>query len=298
MQSPIYYFKNPDKLAFSILRYLTWLPDKPYLKLRYKLTFGTSLNLKDPKTFNEKIQWLKLHDRNPLHTTMVDKYAVKEYVAQKIDSKYIIPTLGVWNKFDEINFTSLPNQFVLKTTHGGGSGGVVVCKNKVNFDYSKAKYKLENSLHSDIYTHLREWPYKNVPRKIIAEQYLEDEYGELRDYKFFCMNGEPKFLFVATGRMSSGETTFDFLDLNYKRIPALNGHPNMEGIPVAPENFNEMIEIARKLSQGETFVRVDLYNIRGKIYFGEYTFFHNSGLVPFEPAEWDRKFGDLIQLPN
>ena len=188
----------------------------------------------------------------------------------------------------------LPEAFVLKTTHGGGSGGVVVCKDKNKLDIQTAKAKLLKSLHSKD-SRYREWPYSNVPRKIIAEHYMEDENGELRDYKFFCMNGEPKFLFMASGRMKDGALTFDFLDMDYNWLPVRNGHPNSKTPPQKPQNFDKMIELARKLSQGEAFVRVDLYNIRGKIYFGEYTFFHFSGLTPFEPEEWDEKFGDMIE---
>lgn len=254
------------------------------------------MDWENPKTFNQKIQWLKIHDRNVSHTQMVDKLRAKKIVADRVGGEYVIPVLKIWDKAEDIEFSSLPDKFVLKTTHGGGGQDVTVVKDKSNVDISAIRKKFKRALATSIWQQYREWPYKDVPRKIIAEEYVEDEHGELRDYKFFCMNGEPRFLFLATGRLSSGETTFDFLDLNYKRIPAKNGHPNIDGIPIAPPNFNKMIEIARKLSQGETFVRVDLYNVNGKIYFGEYTFFHNSGLVPFDPKEWDEKFGEYIDL--
>lgn len=279
-------------------KYLTWLPDAMYLRLLYFGETGKKLHLKHPRTFNEKIQWLKLHDRNDRHTEMVDKYAVKEFVSKIIGTDYIFPSIGVWDAFDDIDFSSLPNQFVLKTTHGGGSGGVVICKDKSTFDIENARRKIENSLKSDIYTSYREWPYKNVRKRIIAEKYFEDENGELRDYKFFCMNGEPKFMFMASGRMKEDALTFDFLDMDYKWIPVRNGHPNSKTLPQKPQNFDTMVALARKLSQGEVFVRVDLYNIRGKIYFGEYTFFHNSGCVLFEPDEWDKRFGEMIKLPT
>lgn len=274
------------------------IPDKIYLSWLYRCYIGGKLDWNNPSTFNQKIQWLKVHDRNDRHTTMVDKYRVKELVTNKIGEEYVIPTIGVWDHFEDIDFSKLPDKFVLKTTHGGGGLDVLVVKDKRKVDVKTAKKKFKKALAKTIWHHYREWPYKNVPRKIIAEQYLEDEHGELRDYKFFCMNGEPKFLFLATSRLSDEDTTFDFLDLNYKRIPALNGHPNMNGEPVPPINFDKMIDLARKLSEGETFVRVDLYNIRGKIYFGEYTFFHNSGLVPFVPEEWDLKFGEMLRLPE
>lgn len=280
------------------MRFFGWLPDSLYLRLIYLFMMGKKLHLKNPQTLNEKIQWLKIHDNSPRHTKMVDKYAVKEIVEKIIDHSHIIPTLKVYESVNDINLSDLPDQFVLKTTHGGGSGGVVVCKDKKTFDLDAAKEKLSKSMKSKAGRY-REWVYSEVPRKIIAEQYMEDENGELRDYKFFCMNGEPRFLFLASGRMEGHDKlTFDFLDLDYKQLPVKNGHPNSKNPPVKPQNFDEMIEIARKLSIGEPFVRVDLYNIRGKVYFGEFTFFHFSGLTPFEPEEWDKKFGDMITLPT
>jgi len=228
---------------------------------------------------------------------MVDKSAVKDYVEAIAGKENLIPTLGVWASFDEIDFDKLPDKFVLKTTHGGGGLDVVVIKDKDNFDFSTIRHRFNKSLKKSLYSQYREWPYKDVPRRIIAEAYMEDEFGELRDYKFFCMNGEPKFMFLATGRMGNGELTFDFLDMDYKRIPVKGGHPLLDKEPEPPKNFDKMIELARKLSAGEIFVRVDLYNIKGKIYFGEYTFFHNSGLVPFDPEEYDLSFGRLIHLP-
>ncbi len=279
------------------MRFFGWLPDSLYLRLIYLFIMGKPLHLYKPETLNEKIQWLKIHDHNPRHTDMVDKLAVKKIVSEIIGKSHVIPTLKVYDSVDNINISELPEQFVLKTTHGGGSGGVVVCKDKGRFNLEAAKAKLTKSMQSKNGRY-REWPYGGVPRKIIAEQYMEDENGELRDYKFFCMNGEPRFLFMASGRMSHDELTFDFLDLDYNQLPVKNGHPNSKTPPAKPENFELMIEIARKLSCGEPFVRVDLYNIRGKIFFGEYTFFHFSGLTPFEPEEWDKKFGDMITLPS
>lgn len=274
-----------------------FIPDRPYLTMLYRLHIGGKMDWDNPRTFNQKIQWLKIQDHNNTkHTNMVDKYAVKEIVCGIVGEEYVIPTLGIYNSFDEIDFSKLPDQFVMKTTHGGGGLDVVVVKEKKKMEVESIRNKINSSLKRSLWQQYREWPYRNVPRRIIVEKYLEDEHGELRDYKFFCMNGEPKFLFVATGRLSNGETTFDFLDLDYKRIPAFNGHPNMKGIPVPPANFKGMVDLARKLAQGEKFVRVDLYNVNGRIYFGEYTFYHNSGLVPFEPESYDLKFGQLIKL--
>lgn len=291
--------KHFSKKALSyIIRHCPlsrYIPDRIYLNWLYSICI-TGDKMTDYKTFNAKIQWLKMFNRNPLHTTMVDKYAVKELVRERIGEEYVIPVLGIWNHFDEIDFDSLPEKFVLKTTHGGGGIDVVVVRDKSRLDKKSARKKLENSLKKSLWSMYREWPYKDVPRKIIAEQYMEDENGELRDYKFFCMDGIPRFLFVATGRMSSGEVAFDFFDIEFNHLPIKYGHPNMKGEIKPPKNYNKMVELAKILSQGEKFVRVDLYNIRGKIYFGEYTFFSNSGLVPFEPDKWNYIFGEMIRL--
>lgn len=272
------------------------LPDKLFIKWHFRLLLGYKLDLKHPKTFNEKLQWLKFNDIRPEYTKMVDKVEAKDYVQSIIGSKYIIPTLGIWDSVDKIDWESLPEQFVVKST--GDSGGVVVCKDKQKLNIEEAKKKLQ-TLGSRDYTAIsKEYPYKNVPHRYIAEAYVEDESGyELKDYKIFCFDGEPRFLFVATGRQQH-DTRFDFYDLDFNHLPVLNGHANADVWPVKPENFDEMLEVARKLSQGIPHVRVDLYNVRGKIYFGELTFFHWSGMVPYEPQEWDYRFGEYLKLPN
>lgn len=271
--------------------------DEKFLKYKYKLVFGHKLNLENPQTFNEKLQWLKLYDRKPIYTTMVDKYAVKKYVADRIGEEYVIPTLGVWDSFDDIDFENLPNQFVLKCTHD--SGGLVICRDKDSFDKKEAKRKIRKCLKRNYYWSGREWPYKDVPRKIIAEKYMEDsKTGELRDYKFFCFNGEPKALFIATDRQSDRETCFDFFDIEYNHLPIINGHPNAQTIPQKPENYVEMIKLAKILSADIAHVRIDFYEVNGRVYFGEITFFQNSGFVPIEPKEWDEKLGDWIELPK
>ena len=277
---------------------LNLLTDSMYLKLIYKARMGKKLNLKQPLTYTEKIQWIKLYDRNPIYTKLVDKYEVKSYVANKIGEKYIIPTLGVWDCFDEIDFDKLPNQFVLKCTHD--SGGNVICRNKAEFDFVKAKEKIEKCLKRNYYWHGREWPYKNVKPRIIAEYYMEDEKtGELRDYKFFAFNGSTKALFIASDRQVVGEETkFDFFDENFQHLDLKNGHPNALTIPDKPQNFETMKELANKLSEGFPEVRVDFYEANGEVYFGELTFAHWSGLTPFEPEAWDKTFGDWIDLPN
>lgn len=282
-----------------LLKIAPVMPDKLFLSCLVRVCCGYWPNWKNPKTFNEKLQWLKLYDRRPEYTMMVDKYSVKEYVSSIIGSEYVIPTLGVWNRPEEIEWEKLPNKFVLKTTHGGGNEGVVICKEKTTFDREKAIEKLNRSLKQDIYRLLREWPYKNVKKRIIAETYIEPATNEddLPDYKFFAFNGDVKALFVGTER-GTGNVKFDFFDSNFNHLNLVQTHP-MSGkdIPM-PANFEEMKILASKLSKGIPHVRVDLYNVKGKIYFGELTFFHHGGVTPFHPQEWDYTFGSWIQLPS
>lgn len=273
-------------------------PDKLYLKLLFRLHMGYWMDFDNPITFNEKLQWLKLYNRQPEYTTMVDKYAVKKYVANIIGDEYIIPTLGVWNSVDDIDFDSLPNQFVLKCTHD--SGGIVICPDKSKLDINTAKTKLKVGLKRDYYPQTREWPYKDVPHRIIAEQYMVDESGyELKDYKFFCFDGEPMALFIASDRGNlSEETKFDFFDMDFNFLPFTNGHPNATKPVLKPKSFEEMKVLARKLSRNMPHARIDFYDVNGQIYFGEITFFHYSGIVPFNPIEWDYKFGKWINIPH
>lgn len=285
----------------SVLMILLWdnlaslLPDKLFLRVKFRLCMGYWMDFGNPKTFNEKLQWLKLNDIHPEYTKMVDKIEAKAYVASIVGEKYIIPTIGVWDSVDEIDWSLLPNQFVIKSSND--SGGVVVCKDKNELNINEAIQKLKTLGGRDYSMTSKEYPYKNVPHRFLAEEYMEDESGyELKDYKFFCSNGEVKFLFVATGRQG-GDTRFDFFDTSFNHIPVLNGHPNADIVPIKPQNFDEMLEVAGKLSTNIPEVRVDLYNINGQIYFGEMTFFHWSGLVPFEPFEWDLRFGEMFQLP-
>ena len=272
------------------------LSDKAYVSLVYGVYFKKRLNLKNPKTYNEKLQWLKLYDRNPLYTRMVDKCEVKKYVADKIGEEYIIPTLGVYDRFEDIDFDSLPNEFVIKCTHD--SGGLVICKDKSQLDIKNAKKIIESSLKRNYYMNGREWPYKDVKPRIIIEKYMVDESGyELKDYKFFCFNGEAKLLFVAKDRGSSEETKFDFFDRDFNHLPFTNGHPNSDPPYFKPDNFEKMMELASELSKDSPQLRVDFYNINGQIYFGELTFFHWGGMMPFDPPEWDIKLGEMITLP-
>ena len=271
--------------------------DEQFLKKQFKNVFGYELDLENPITYNEKLQWLKLFDRNPKYTTFVDKYEVKKEVAKIIGSEYIIPTLGVWDRFDEIDFTKLPSQFVLKCTHD--SGGLVICENKSKFDIKKAKKKIEKCLKNNYYMQNREWPYKDVKPRIIAEKYMVDESGyELKDYKFFCFMGEAKAMFIASDRSNiKEETKFDFYDMNFNKLPFKNGHPNSGRNIKKPDSFSLMKKLAEKLSVNFPQARIDFYDINGHVYFGEITFFHWSGFKKFEPKEWDKIFGDWITLP-
>lgn len=275
--------------------FFNWLSDEKYLKLVYFVEFKKKLDLNNPQTFNEKLQWLKLYDRKDIYTTMVDKYEAKKYVANIIGEKYIIPTLGIYDKFDDINLDSLPNQFVIKCTHDSGS--VVIVKDKSKFNYLEAKKKINKGLKNNSFYYGREWPYKNVKPRIIIEKYMEDNSTkELRDYKFFCFNGEPKFMFMATDRQI-GATKFNFYDLDFNLLPFIQGHPNDTRKIEKPKSFNKMIELSKKISPKNPQIRVDFYEINGKVYFGELTFFHYSGFTKFEPDEWDYKFGKYIELP-
>ena len=292
--------KNPAKIVYVLdkLGVSRIISDRAYLKLKYRAVFGKKLNLKDPKTFNEKLQWLKLYDRKPEYTAMVDKYEAKKYVAERIGEEYIIPTLGVWDRVEDIDFESLPNEFVLKCTHD--SGGLVICRDKSQLNVEEAKKRLEKSLKNNFYYSYREWPYKNVKPRIIAEEYMEDaSTSELRDYKFFCFDGIAKALFIATERQKEGEEVkFDFYDINFKHLDFRQGHPNSSVEIKRPETFEKMRELAENLSKSIPQLRVDFYEVNGRAYFGEMTFFHHAGLMPFDPEEWDYTFGEWVQLPE
>lgn len=272
------------------------MPDKAYLQLFYYKEFGKRISFKNPKTFNEKLNWLKLYYKRPQLVTLIDKYDVKKYIADKIGPQYVIPTLGVWKSFEDIDFNTLPDQFVLKCTHD--SGGVVVCKNKADFNLALAKDKIQKSLKTNYFYWAREWPYKEIEPRILAEEYIEDKATqELRDYKFFCFNGEPKLMFVATER-GAKSTKFDFYDMEFKHLDIVQHYPNSKNIIEKPKQFEKMIELAKQLSAGFPHVRVDFYDANDKVYFGEMTFYHFAGMVPFIPDEWDKKIGDWLILPE
>lgn len=276
------------------------LNDKLYLKLLFRIRMGYRLNLDNPETFSEKIQWLKIYDRQPRYTTLVDKYLVKDIVADIIGKEHIIPTIGVWENPESIEWDKLPKQFVLKTTHGGGNSGVVICKDKDLIDRPHVIDKLKKSLKQDIYKTFREWPYKNIKKQIIAEKYMEQEDGsQLIDYKFFCFNGEPKYVYLSQYSHGNDKDISCFLDLTWSQAPfQRKGEKIASVIPTKPELFSEMTEMAKFLSKEFPFVRVDLYEINNKVFFSELTFYPSSGMQPYEPIEWDKKLGDLLVLPE
>lgn len=276
--------------------YLNFIPDNTYLKMMYKLNTGKNLNLDNPKTFNEKLQWLKLYDRKIEYTKMVDKYAVRDYIKSTIGEEYLIPLLGVYDTFDEINFEKLPNQFVIKTTHD--CGGVVICKDKNKFDKNEARRKINKHINRNYYYAWREWPYKNVKPRIICEKYIYDKSKNgLNDYKFFCFDGNVKLVQVNMDR--NRDHTINFYDIDWNLIDLSTSYRNKLDTPIEkPFNFENMINIAQKLSKNIPYLRVDLYNVEGKIYFGELTFYHQSGYCSFNPNYYDEIIGNWIDINN
>ena len=278
---------------------LKLIPDKLYLKIKYRVKFGRKLNLENPQTFNEKLQWLKLYNRKPEYTVMVDKYLARDYIAKTIGKEYLIPLLGVWDSPDEIDFDTLPNQFVLKCNHNSGTG-MCICKDKSKLNIDKVKAELAKGLAENYYLAHREWPYKNVPRKIIAEKYMKEEAnnGEecLTDYKWFCFNGQPKLVYISKDNATVPCT--DFFDMDFNHVNMRMKDRNSDVLPEKPVAFDKMKEFATILSQGVPHLRVDFYYINGQIYVGELTFFHNSGFSKIHPEEWDYKLGEWIELPK
>ena len=273
--------------------------DKLYIHIKYWLSTGKKLNLNNPKGFCEKLQWLKLYDRKSFYTLMVDKYLVKQFISDKIGEKYLIPTIGVWSNIEEIDWAKLPSQFVLKTNHAGGSLGVVICKDKSLLDKKAALDKLKTSLDLDSYSIIREWPYKNIKRLIFAESYMEDETGELRDYKVMCFNGEPKLIQVHIGRNNQLHTQ-DFYDIYWNKVENLNQVGCCTSTIKTPKPIclDEMLELSTKISKNIPQLRVDWYIVNGKLFFGECTFFDASGLELFLPSEKEIEIGSWITLPE
>lgn len=299
-ENVINYLINP-KVRIRVNSKLGILSDTDDAKFLVKLfdaSMGYGLNLDNPTTFNEKLQWLKLYNRRPEYTIMVDKYKVRDYISEKIGDEYLIPLIGVWDDPDDIDFDTLPNQFVLKCNHNSGLG-MCICKDKNSLDISKVRSDLRKGLKQDYYLTGREWPYKNVPRKIIAEKYITDETGtNLRDYKFYCFDGKAKVVGIYQDRNTDKETTGDFFDMDFNWLDFTFNMTNAKVKPSKPNHFEKMKEIAEILSEGIPHVRVDLYLSNDKIYFGELTFFDGSGFDKIEPIEWDIKLGEWINLPE
>ena len=294
------YIKDPLQIFFGLITRVQFLfkDDARYLQIIYYLNTHHRLNLKNPTTFTEKLQWLKLYNRRPEYTMIVDKYAVKEYVGNIIGKEYVIPTLGVWEKPEDIDIANLPDEFVLKTTHGGGSCGVVICRGKSSFGMQAMVRKLNKSLKQDIYKRLREWPYKNVKKQIIAEPLLKDGFEDLVDYKFFCFNGKVRCFKIDFDRFSIHRANYYDKNGNLLKFGEADFPPDYDREINLPSNIKEMIAVAETLAAGFAFIRVDLYNVQGQIYFGEMTFYPASGLGRFTPEEWDYKMGEWLELPS
>lgn len=291
--------KQPEWLFGVVLRrtFGKWLNDRTFIRWEYFSGMRRFPNLEEPRLYNEKLQWLKLHDIHPEYARLADKYEVKKYVAEKIGAEYVIPTFGIYDSFDEIDFDRLPNQFILKTTHD--SGGNYICTDKAKLDKKKARKKLERNLKRNFFYEHREYPYKYLKPRIIAEQYMVDESGsDLKDYKFFCFDGKCKIFLIMSERQKPKGPFLTYFDMDFNALPCMQEYPVHPVTPTKPDHFEEMVRIVERLSIGYPHVRVDLYNVNGKIYFGELTFFSGAGNTPIKPVEWDRKIGDMLKLPK
>ena len=277
------------------LNCVKWIPDGILLKFVFRITIGKPLDLVNPKTFNEKIQWLKLYDRNSKYTKLVDKYEVREYIKNAIGAKYLVPLIGVYESFSEIDFSKLPNRFVLKCTHDSGS--TIICKDKSKFDINRAKRKLEKKLKINLFWKTREWPYLNIKPRIICESLLEVPGNkELIDYKIMCFNGVPRCLFLCLDRGSDSGLKVDFYDMDWNPLPFERHYPRSERVIKKPQCFDEMVNLSKILSRSIPFVRVDFYIIENKIKFSELTFYPGSGIEEFTPESFDEILGSWLDL--
>lgn len=274
-----------------------WVPDEPHLKAMFRGTVGEKLDLKNPKTFNEKLQWLKLHDKNPLYNTLVDKYRVKPWVAERIGVEHVTKTYAMWEEVEDIDITDLPDRFVLKTNHD--CGGVAICSDRSTFDLDAAKKKMAKHLKTNYFWRTREWPYKDVKPCVFAEEYLDPSEGksDLTDYKIMCFDGKACCEFTCTDR-SEGDLRVDFFDPEWNHLPFTRHYPNADIPPKAPASLKQMVSDAELLSKEIPFVRADFYEVAGQYYFGELTFFPGGGFEEFDPSLWDEKLGSWIQLPD
>lgn len=286
------------ELRLQLTRLLRFVPSKFYIKMVYRMKTGRKLNLKHPKTINEKMQWLKFHDIHPEYTDLADKIKVREYIRQKLGDGYMFPLLGQWESFDDIDFSKLPDSFVLKCNHDSGSVKLIEDKNALTEkDLKELKKFFHARLRLNPFYAGREYPYKDIKPYIIAEKLMESEDGKgIKDYKFFCFHGEPKIMFLATERLI--DVKFDLYDMDFNHLDIEYIHPNSDQRPEKPETFEEMKRIAATLSEGMKFVRIDLYEIDGKVYFGEFTFYSGGGFYLFSPDEWEQKLGDWVDLEN
>lgn len=292
----LHLLKNPSKIptVLGINGCLNWMSDKSYIKLVYKCKLHKKLNIENPVTYTEKLQWLKLYDRNPLYSTLVDKYAVRQYIDDTLGKGYLTELLGLYNTVEEIDWNALPNKFALKCTHGSSCN--LLCTDKSKLDIESAKSKLNKYMKTNWYYFGREWPYKNVKPRIICEEFLEEE---IFNYKFYCFGGVPKFLHIEYGDNAVGEAKVTYIDFNWELCPFFrtdHKQVSKEKIPPKPENFEEMLKIAKILSADKKFVRIDLFNLNGKIYFSEITFFPGAGFAQFNPPEYEKKIGDMITI--
>lgn len=281
------------ELRLKIINCLKIIPDEPYLKMVFRIKTGKKLNLKNPVNFCDKLNWLKLHDIHPEYTAMADKALARNIVKEKLGVDISIPMLGKWSSYDEIDFDTLPNQFVLKCNHDSASVKVIKDKSKINHEELRKFYT--DRLKINPFVLGREYPYKEIVPCIIAEEYMKElDKSSISDYKFLCFNGQPKLMYVASE--SDTERYVDFFDLDFNHLPILGAHDNSKTIPEKPQNFELMKEYAAKLSEGIKCVRIDLYDINGKVYFGEYTFFYCGGFWPLHPEEWENEVGSWIDL--
>lgn len=272
------------------------LSDERFLRIKYRCNLKKELCIASPESFNEKLQWLKLYDRKPEYTVMVDKYRVREFIADTIGAEYLIPLIGVWNSPEEIDFEALPDQFAMKCNHNSGLG-MCICTDKSKLDIKKVKRELRRGLKQDYYLTGREWPYKDVPRKIIAEQFMKSDAGGLTDYKIHCFNGEPKVILVCKDRFTENGLTEDFFSPQWEHLDIRRPkHPNASQPIPKPEVLSQMLSLSQTLSQGIPFLRVDFYIIAHRIYFSELTFFPASGFERFVPEEWDQILGHWLEL--
>lgn len=291
--------KDPYKLFlyFAEKGFFNKMSDKKYLKAKYRSKMKKKLELDNPKAFSEKLQWLKLYDHNPEYSVMVDKYRVREYIADKIGEEFLIPLIGVWDSSDEIDFDALPDQFAMKCNHNSGLG-MCICTDKSELDTDNVRKDLEQGLKQDYYLTGREWPYKDIPRKIVAEKFLKSDSGGLTDYKIHCFNGVPKFILVCCDRFAESGLTEDFYTLEWERMNIKRPDiPNKVTQMPKPENLDVMLKLAEELSKNIPFIRVDFYSVEGKIYFSELTLYPASGFSGYDPPEWDKVFGEWLTLP-